>query len=51
MPMTASERWRDMIRAEHAQSDRMRGAAPPVTIGNPTHRGSGQTLLVPIILW
>jgi len=29
MPMTASERWRDMIRAEHAQSDRMRGAAQP----------------------
>lgn len=29
MPMTASERWKDMIRAEHAQSDRMRGAAPP----------------------
>ncbi len=27
MPMTASERWKDMIRAEHAQSDRMRGAA------------------------
>ena len=29
MPMTASERWKDMIRAEHAQSDRMRGAVPP----------------------
>ena len=30
MPMTAREHWRNMIRAEHAQSDRIRGAARPV---------------------
>ena len=27
--MTAGQRWRAMIEAEHAQSDRMRAAAPP----------------------
>ena len=29
--MLATERWRQMIEVEHAQSDEMRGAVPPPT--------------------
>ncbi len=45
MPMTASARWRDMIRAEHAQSDRMRGADTLLQRNEPGDREKATSLL------